>query len=182
MLHECWDHHSISYTRGSRFPRLWHFPGGASGKESTCQLQETQVQSLGQENLLEKEIATHSSIRAWKIPWTEKPGRLQSMGSQRVGHDFTFLSFILQKRKPRTSSEPKDIHPPVSPTHLCPPPTIWTHADPSQGSLRVEISANSRKASRLGQPLRVALSQAQTSRQECRPLERGRARGHTSLE
>ena len=49
-------------------------------------MQETQVQSLGQENPLEKEMATHSSILAWKIPW-EEPGRLQSMGSQRVGHD-----------------------------------------------------------------------------------------------
>ena len=48
---------------------------------------ETWVQSLGQEDLLEKEMATHSSILAWKIPWTEKPGRLQSTGSQRVGHD-----------------------------------------------------------------------------------------------
>ena len=47
----------------------------------------TQVQSLGQEDLLEKEMATHSSILAWKIPCTEEPGRLQSMGSQRVGHD-----------------------------------------------------------------------------------------------
>ena len=50
-------------------------------------MQETQVQSLGQEDLLEKEMATHSSILAWKIPWTEEPGGLQSMGSQRVGHD-----------------------------------------------------------------------------------------------
>ena len=48
---------------------------------------ETQVQSLGQEDLLEKEMATHSSILVWKIPWMEKPGRLQSMGSQRVGHN-----------------------------------------------------------------------------------------------
>ena len=48
---------------------------------------ETQVRSLGQEDPLEKEMATHSSILAWKIPWTEEPGRLQSMGSQRVGHD-----------------------------------------------------------------------------------------------
>ena len=45
------------------------------------------VQSLDREDLLEKEMATHSSILAWKIPWTEKPGRLQSMGSQRVGQD-----------------------------------------------------------------------------------------------
>ena len=50
-------------------------------------MRETRVQSLGQEDLLEKEMSTHSSIFAWKIPWMEKPGRLQSMGSQRVGHD-----------------------------------------------------------------------------------------------
>ena len=50
-------------------------------------MQTIQVQSLGQEDLLEKEMAIHSSILAWKIPWTEKPGRLQSMGSQRVRHD-----------------------------------------------------------------------------------------------
>ena len=48
---------------------------------------ESRVQSLDQEDLLEKEMATHSSILAWRIPWTEKPGRLQSMGPQRVGHD-----------------------------------------------------------------------------------------------
>ena len=50
-------------------------------------MRETRVQSLGWEDLLEKEMATHSSILAWKIPWTEEPGRQQSMGSQRVGHD-----------------------------------------------------------------------------------------------
>ena len=48
---------------------------------------ETCVQSLGQEDPLEKEMATHSSILAWRIPWTEEPGRLQSTGSQRVGHN-----------------------------------------------------------------------------------------------
>ena len=50
-------------------------------------MQETRVQSLGGEDSLEKEMATHSSILAWEIPYTEAPGRLQSMGSQRVGHD-----------------------------------------------------------------------------------------------
>ena len=50
--------------------------------------QETRVQSLGWEDPLEKEMATHSSILAWKIPWTEEPGRLQSTGLQRVGHDW----------------------------------------------------------------------------------------------
>ena len=50
-------------------------------------MQEMQGQSLGGEHLLEKGMATHSSILAWGIPWTEEPGRLQTMGSQRVGHD-----------------------------------------------------------------------------------------------
>ena len=48
---------------------------------------ETQVRSLGREDPLEKEMAIHSSTVAWKIPWTEQPARLQTMGSQRVGHD-----------------------------------------------------------------------------------------------
>ena len=50
-------------------------------------MQETWVQSLGQKDPLEEEMATHSSILAWRIPWIEEPSRLQSMGSQRVGHD-----------------------------------------------------------------------------------------------
>ena len=50
-------------------------------------IQETWVRSLGREDPLEKEMATHSSILAWRIPWTEEPSGLQSMGSQRVGHD-----------------------------------------------------------------------------------------------
>ena len=59
-------------------------------------VQETWVRSLGREDPLEKEMTTHSSTLVWKIPWTEKSGRLQSMGSQRVGHDFTF-TFIANK-------------------------------------------------------------------------------------
>ena len=51
-------------------------------------MQETWVQSLGQENLMKKKIATHSSILTWKILWTEKPAGLQSIESQRVGHDW----------------------------------------------------------------------------------------------
>ena len=50
-------------------------------------MEETQVRSLGQEGPLEKVMATHSSILAWRIPWTEEPGGLQSMGSQRLGHN-----------------------------------------------------------------------------------------------
>ena len=50
-------------------------------------MQEVWIQALSQEDPLEKKMATHYSILAWKIPWTEEPGRLQSMGSQRVGHN-----------------------------------------------------------------------------------------------
>ena len=59
-------------------------PGGASGKEPACQCRrhETWVQSLGREDPLEKEMATHPSIYAWRIPWTEEPDGLQFMGSQ----------------------------------------------------------------------------------------------------
>ena len=52
------------------------------------EMQEMQILSLGQEDPLEEETATHSSILAWKIPWTEETGRLQSMGLQTVGHDW----------------------------------------------------------------------------------------------
>ena len=59
-------------------------------------MQETRVQSLGQEDPLEKEMATYSSTLAWKIPWMAEPGGLQSMGSQRAGHDWvTSLHFII---------------------------------------------------------------------------------------
>ena len=58
-------------------------------------MQETRVQSLGQEDPVEEEMATQSSILAWEIPWTEKPGGVQSMGSQRVQHDLA----IKQTRK-----------------------------------------------------------------------------------
>ena len=60
--------------------------GGLAGKESTCML-EIQILSPAGEDPLEKETAAHSTILAWKVPWMEDPGRLQSMGSQRVRHD-----------------------------------------------------------------------------------------------
>ena len=62
---------------------IWGFPGGASGKEPPLPIQETQetrVRSLDQEDPLEEERATHSSMPAWEIPWAEEPGGLQSMG------------------------------------------------------------------------------------------------------
>ena len=66
------------------------FPGGTSGKKNCLPMQATQekhVHSLSREDPLEKEMATHSSVLAWKIPWTEEPGGLEPMGLQRVGHD-----------------------------------------------------------------------------------------------
>ena len=71
-------------------------------------MRETQVQSLGQEDPLEKEMATHLTILAWRIPWTEEPAGLQSVGSQRVGHNpVTNISLFLQ---------------------LCPFPAVWLWA------------------------------------------------------
>jgi len=68
------------------FPCIRGFPGGSGGKELPA-VQETQVLSPVREDPLEKEMATHSSILAWKITWAEESGRLQSLGSQRAGHD-----------------------------------------------------------------------------------------------
>ena len=65
---------------------MFDFPGGSDVKHLPT-MWETQVRPLGWEDPLEKEMATHSSTLAWKIPWMEEPGRLPSMGSQRVGHD-----------------------------------------------------------------------------------------------
>ena len=71
---------------------VWYFEHSwaslvAQSVKNLPAVQETWVRSLGWEDPLEKEMATHSSILAWKISWTEEPGGLQSMGSQRVGHD-----------------------------------------------------------------------------------------------
>ena len=79
---------------------MWGFPTGANGKEPACQCRrhkETRVQSLGQGNSLEKEMATHSIILAWRILWTEEPGRLQSLGSQRVRHNWKIVWQFLKK-------------------------------------------------------------------------------------
>ena len=74
-----WHRASLVAKRLKRLPPMW----------------ETQVRFLGQEDSLEKEMATHSTILAWRIPWTEEPGRLQSTGSQRVRHDWaTSLHFM----------------------------------------------------------------------------------------
>ena len=73
------SHYSLVAQRLKRLPGMW----------------ETLVRSLGREDPLEKEMATHSSTLAWRIPWREEPGRLQSMGSQRVRHDWVTSLLLL---------------------------------------------------------------------------------------
>ena len=84
---ETWVRASLVAQRLKRLPGMW----------------ETWVRSLGREDPLEKEMATHSSTLAWRIPWREEPGRLQSMGSLRVRHDWTtslsLFSFMHWRRK-----------------------------------------------------------------------------------
>ena len=80
---------------GRPFEGTWRylgFPGGSDGKESACNAGDL-VQSLSWEYPLQKGTATYSSILTWRIPWTEESGRLQSMGLQRVRHNFHFYQF-----------------------------------------------------------------------------------------
>ena len=76
------------------FMFTWASQVAFSGKESICK-QVTQIRSLGWENPLEKEMETHSSILAWRFPRTEEPCGLQSMGSQKIGHDWSHLAHFL---------------------------------------------------------------------------------------
>ena len=95
--------------------------------QETQETQETWVPSLGKEDPLEKEMATHSSILAWRIPWPEEPGRLQSIGLQRVRHDWvtnTLTSFTSEDVTLGNPSLPSLLpasiarHPTTKPTHL----------------------------------------------------------------
>ena len=79
LIVSCFNHCSALF---------WGFPGGSSGKESTCQCRRHRSQSLGQEEPLENEMATHSSTLAWRNPWTEEPDRLHCMGSHRGRHSW----------------------------------------------------------------------------------------------
>ena len=73
---------------------IWAFPSGSAGKNPDCQCRrhEMWVWSLIEEDPLEEDMASHSSILAWRIPWTEEPGGLWSIGSQRVRHDWSDLA------------------------------------------------------------------------------------------
>ena len=85
------------------YPHKWGFSGGSSIKNPP-EMQETWVQYLGWEDPLEKEMATHSSIVSWEIPWTEEPSRLQSMGWQRVRPGLAMKKQHLHKAYPNTIS------------------------------------------------------------------------------
>ena len=88
---------AISFSRGSFPSRDWNRVSMVQRVKHLPAMQDTRVQFLGWEDPLEKEMATQSSTLAWKIPWTEEPGGLQSMGSQIVGHDWvTSLSLSFQ--------------------------------------------------------------------------------------
>ena len=77
---------------------IWDFSGGSDSKESACSVGDL-VRFVGQEDPLEKRTATHSSSLAWRISWTEEPGGLQFMGSQRVGHDQATNTFNVYLEK-----------------------------------------------------------------------------------
>jgi len=84
----CTPVHLYTLVLHSQLCEFWSLPGGRhSVVKNLPAMQETQVQSLGQEDPPEKGMATHSSVLAWKILWTEEPGGLQSMESQRIEHD-----------------------------------------------------------------------------------------------
>ena len=84
---------ALLYRLQEEYGSVWAqggFSGGPSGKEPVCQCwRQIQIQSLGQEDPLEEDVATYSSLLAWRIPWTEEPGGLQSIGWQRVRHDWS---------------------------------------------------------------------------------------------
>ena len=81
-----WQHFTALLCLGEIFYYVLGFPSGTVVKNPLANVGDTRVSSLGREDPLKEEMATHSSSLAWKSPWTEEPGRLQSMESQRVGH------------------------------------------------------------------------------------------------
>ena len=89
------NHFYISFPRNSHYYLIYlrkDFPGGSEGKESACNAED--LSSIPEKRSpLEKVMATHSSILAWRIPWKEQTGGLQSMGSQRVAHDWATNAF-----------------------------------------------------------------------------------------
>ena len=110
-------------------------------------MRETWVQSQGWEDLLEKEMATHSSIPAWRIPWMEDPDRLQSMGSQRVGHDWVTSLSTLLMRWPKYWSFSFSIIPSKEIPGLITFRMDWLDLHAVQGTLKCLLQGHSSKPS-----------------------------------
>ena len=106
LIKGCWNHWPSLGRRKNSSWTSWTSLVAQTVKRLPT-MQETWVRSLGQDDPLEKEMATHSSSLAWKIPWTEEPGRLQSMGSQRVGHDWATLLHTSWKDEPQMDHRSK---------------------------------------------------------------------------
>ena len=128
------------------------FPGGSVVKNLPA-MQETRVQSLDWEDPLEEGMATQSSILAWRIPWTEMPGQLQSIGLQRVGHDsatdtfFIFKYVYLEMRFCITSVSGKSKHTPQvwiteKGKAMKPQQSYWPHLAVLGPHLEPEVSAS----------------------------------------
>ena len=101
---------ALSIFRCLKYPQIIRASLVAQRLKHLPPMWETQVRSLGREDPLEKEMVTHSSILAWRIPWAEKPGKLQSMGSQRLGHDWAtslrlFWIYFIQSMDSYSSSQ-----------------------------------------------------------------------------
>ena len=109
----------------------WGFPDGSVVKNLPVR-QATRVQSLCWKDLLEKEMATHFSVLAWKIPWTEEPGRLQSMGSQRVGHDWLHFHFHFRENVTKRNKW-TIFYPSVMKYNLCLLHIPWGFPDGASG-------------------------------------------------
>ena len=111
-LKMCWDpihsDQSAAPLNSIWFPRVLGFPGGSAVKKSPAmqEPQEMWVWSLGWEDPLEEDMATHSGILAWRIPWTEEPGRLQSTGLPRVRHNWSSLASMHDDCQSRDSNTP----------------------------------------------------------------------------
>ena len=137
-----WKSRKIEWPVGSSKRVLWSWikkkspcNGGSDGKKNLPAMWETSVLSLGLEDALEKGMATHSSILAWRIPWTEEPGGLKSTGLQRVRHDW--VTFTHTTVKDRQAEERKRG------SHTTHPPSVYISRHPWDHSVKESVKKHS---------------------------------------